>query len=493
MSHNFKKIAAASLAIVCAASMTGCADSGYIGTVNGIQIPNGLYLFYVAVNGYNDAKTQIQEERDSDSTAEITVFNNTIEGKTASAWLKDNAVEDLRRFAAVEDLFSQYGLSLTDEELTRISDIMNSLDDELYEKSNSDADQYYEEYFEKYYGLPKGFTSFGAYYESLCIGKSSLRMYWENSYKENHVFLHNYDTDGLTPVSDDEINTYLTENYAAVKFLKLSFTDYQGLELKDDAAIQEVKDLAQAYADRYNSTGDWSEIRYDFDLRQAQFDAWTQADDDYAKQKSEEAAAGTAEAEPEAQNEPAPTTAEAATAENAATAEAPADETASTAEAASTAESTAEAADGEVEASSDTIFVKPVVNTDDADYNKFAQDAIDAATAEKKDADSLETYIKKDSSTLDEKLTEYIWNAQADSKATLFTDENSNCIYVVVRDDVTTMESWKTTQHENFLHALRDDAFEELLKNTYANYVVDLDDYLVNTKYAPEKLRGIGE
>ncbi len=55
------------------------------------------------------------------------------------------------------------------------------------------------------------------------------------------------------------------------------------------------------------------------------------------------------------------------------------------------------------------------------------------------------------------------------------------------------MESWKTTQHENFLHALRDDAFEELLKNTYANYVVDLDDYLVNTKYAPEKLRGIGE
>lgn len=480
MSHNFKKIAAASLAIVCAASMTGCADSGYIGTVNGIQIPNGLYLFYIAVNGYNDAKTQIKEERDSDSTAEVTVFNNTIEGKTASAWLKDNAVEDLRRFAAVEDLFSQYGLTLTDEELTKISDSMNSLDDDLG-------------MYAQYYGLPDGISSYGAYYENLGIGKSSLRMFSENSYKENHVFLHNYDTDGLTPVSDDEINTYLTENYAAIKFLKLSFTDYQGLELKDDAAIQEIKDLAQAYADRYNSTGDWSEIRYDFDLRQAQFDAWTKADDDYAKQKSEEAAAGTAEAEPEAQNEPAPTTAEAATAENAASTEAPAEETASTAEAASTAESTAEAADGEVEASSDTIFVKPVVNTDDADYNKFAQDAIDAATAEKKDADSLETYIKKDSSTLDEKLTEYIWNAQADSKATLFTDENSNCIYVVVRDDVTTMESWKTTQHENFLHALKDDAFEELLRNTYANYVVDLDDYLVNTKYAPEKLRGIGE
>ncbi len=466
MSKKMKKLAAASLAIVCAASMSGCSDSGYIGTVNGIQIPNGMYLFYVAVNGYNEAASQIKEEQgDESGTAEVTVFNNTIEGKSASAWLKDYAVTKLRRYAAIEELFAQYSLSLTDEEKTEIEDNLKSLDNDLG-------------MYAQYYGLPDGISSFGEHYESMGIGKSSLRMISENSYKENHVFLNQYDTDGLTPVSDDEINTYITENYAAVKYLKLNFTDYQGVSLKDDADIQAVKDLAQAYADRYNSTGDWSEIQYDFDLRQAQFDAWTKADDDYAEMKS-----GTAEAEPDSQSAPAPSTADAA-----GTSEVPADEAESTAEA-----GTADAPSEEVAGDSDTIFVKPVVNSDDAEYNKFAQDAIDAATAEKKDVSTVEQYIKKDSSTLPEKLTEYIWNASTDSKATLFTDDENSCIYVVVRDDATTMDSWKETQHENFLHSLKDDDFDKLLEDIYTKYTVELDDYLVNTKYAPEKLRGIGE
>lgn len=456
MSHKIKKLAAASLAIVCAASMCGCSDSGYIGTVNGIQIPNGMYIFYVAVNGYSEAANKITDELgDSLGTAEVTVFNNTIEGKTASAWLKDHAVEKLRRYAAIEELFTKNGLSLTAEEQTAIDENIKALDDDLG-------------FYAQYYGLPDGITSFGEHYESMGIGKSSLRLISENSYKEDHVFLNQYDVDGLTPVTDDEINSYITENYAAVKLLKLTFTDYQGITLKDEADIQAVKDLAQAYADRYNSTGDWSEIQYDFDLRQAQFDAWLNADDEYAEMKD-----GSSEAT-----------------DTSSAAESQSDTSVSTAEAQS---GTAEAAPEETGNSSGTIFQKPVVNTGDAEYNKFAQDAIDAATAELKDVDSLEQFIKKDSSTLPEKITEYIWNASADSKATLFTDEESNCIYVVVRDDATTMESWKTSQLESFLHELRDDAFEELLKGIYQNYVVDLDDYLVNTKYAPEKLRGIGE
>lgn len=476
MSHKIKKLAAASLAIVCAASMCGCSDSGYIGTVNGIQIPNGMYIFYVAVNGYSEAANKITDELgDSLGTAEVTVFNNTIEGKTASAWLKDHAVEKLRRYAAIEELFTKNGLSLTAEEQTAIDENIKALDDDLG-------------YYAQYYGLPEGITSFGEHYESMGIGKSSLRLISENSYKEDHVFLNQYDTDGLTPVSDDEINSYITENYAAVKLLKLTFTDYQGISLKDEADIGAVKDLAQAYADRYNSTGDWSEIQYDFDLRQAQFDAWVNADDEYAEMKDGSSEAADTSSAAESQSDTSVSTAEAQGDTSGSTAEA--QEDTSTAEAQS---GTAEAAPEETGNSSGTIFQKPVVNTGDAEYNKFAQDAIDAATAELKDIDSLEQFIKKDSSTLPEKITEYIWNAPADGKATLFTDEESNCIYVVVRDDATTMESWKTSQHESFLHELRDDAFEELLKGIYQNYVVDLDDYLVNTKYAPEKLRGIGE
>ena len=90
-------------------------------------------------------------------------------------------------------------------------------------------------------------------------------------------------------------------------------------------------------------------------------------------------------------------------------------------------------------------------------------------------------------------MTEYIWNAAADSKATVFENEAGNCIYVVVRDDVTTMTTWLESQRESMLHSIKEDDFDELLKSIYDGYTVELDDYLVNTKYAPEKLYGMGK
>ena len=165
----------------------------------------------------------------------------------------------------------------------------------------------------------------------------------------------------------------------------------------------------------------------------------------------------------------------------------------STAEISETAESAA-AETAEAEIPVEEIYTKPLVSTGDADYDKYVQDKIDAATAEKKEsAEDCEQYIKKDSSPLNEKLTEYVWNTAADGKATLFENEEENCVYVVVRDDVTTMKSWLETQNEGILHGVKDDAFDELLKSTYDSYSVELNDYLVNTKYAPEKLRGIGK
>lgn len=307
------------------------------------------------------------------------------------------------------------------------------------------------------------------------ISKTSLRSLSENSYKENYVFLKNYDTDGLTPVTDEEIDSYALENYAAVKLLKLDFTDYQGLELKNEEDIEAVKELAQSYADRFNAGEDWLDIQYDYDLRQAQLDAWLDAEDKYAEEKSGTGEASTAEAEDNAEAAPAET----------GTAEAPAG-TEEAGEVTSEAEAPAEEA---------VVSSKPIVSTGDAEYDAYVQAAIDAATAEKKEsADECDRFISKESSSLDEKLTEYIWNTAADGKATLFTNEDSgNSVYVVVREDITTKDSWKEAQHENLLHYIKDEAFEELLKSTYESYSVELDDYLVNTKYAPEKLKGIGE
>ena len=465
MSHNYRRFIAASCAIVCAASMTGCSDSGYIGTINGMQIPNGIYIYDLQLTAYNEASSKIKEEKgDSLGTAEVTVFTETIDGKPASAWLKDYALERVKRYVAIESLFDEYGLTLSDDDNNSINDYIKSLDNDLG-------------YYAQYYGIEE--STFGEHFENMGISKDTLRKITENSYKESAVFLHNYDKDGLTPVSEDEINSYATENYAAVKLLKVTFTDHQGLSLKDDADKEKIRELAQSYADRANSGEDWVDIQYDFDLRAAQYKAWTDAEDSYAEEHS-----STAEAK---STEEAKQTAEA-------TETAEADK--STAEVSETAESaaTAEAGTAEAETPAEEIYTKLIVNTGDADYDKYVQDKIDAATADKKESvEDCEQYIRKDSSSLNEKLTEYVWNTAADGKATLFENEEENCVYVVVRDDITTMKSWLETQNESILHGIKDDAFDELLKSTYDSYSVELNDYLVNTKYAPEKLRGIGK
>ena len=475
MSIKFRNIAAASCAVVCAVSLTGCSDTGFIGTVNGMQIPTGMYIYQLEVAGYSEASSKITEEKgDSLGTAEVTVFTETIDGKSADQWLKDYALDKVKRYAAVESLFSEYGLTLPAEDQESVNNYIKSMDNDLG-------------YYAQYYGIDE--SSFSEYYEKRGISKDTMRKLSENSYKEKYVFLYNYDKDGLTPVSDDEIKKYATENYAAVKLLKLDFTDYQGLSLQDDADKQKIRDLAQSYADRANSGEDWVNIQYDYDLREAQLKAWADADDSYAEEKSSTAeASATAEAAP-ATAEAAPATAEAAPA-TAEAAPATAETAPATAEAA-----TAEAGTAEVESpAAEVTDTKPVVNTDDADYNKYVQEKIDAATAEKKgSAEDCEQFVNKENSSLDEKVTEYIWNAAADSKATVFENEAGNCIYVVVRDDVTTMSTWLESQRESMLHSIKEDDFDELLKSIYDGYTVELDDYLVNTKYAPEKLYGMGK
>lgn len=269
MSHNYRRFIAASCAVVCAASMTGCSDSGYIGTINGMQIPNGIYIYDLQLTAYNEASSKIKEEKgDSLGTAEVTVFTETIDGKPASAWLKDYALERVKRYVAIESLFDEYGLTLSDDDSNSINDYIKSLDNDLG-------------YYAQYYGIEE--STFGEHFENMGISKDTLRKITENSYKESAVFLHNYDKDGLTPVSEDEINSYATENYAAVKLLKVTFTDHQGLSLKDDADKEKIRELAQSYADRANSGEDWVDIQYDFDLRAAQYEAWTDAEDSYAE------------------------------------------------------------------------------------------------------------------------------------------------------------------------------------------------------------------
>lgn len=398
MKLNYKKAAAAAAAIVMAASLCGCADSGYIMTVDGIQIRNGVYLSG-ELTAINSASTSITEERtEYGDTSEVAdIFKETVDGVDAVEWIKTETLNNVKRLIAIQRLCEQYGITLTDEQQTSVDEEINSLWND---------ENYYAYYI---YGV----YTMGEYYESVGISKDSLKEIYTIEDLGTQLFLHYYDTDGLTPVSDEEFNDYIKENYAIVKAIKLEYTDYQGLTLKTDEEIQEVKELAQSYVDRINSGEDITEIKYEVDLKTAQDKAHLDAEEAYAELEDEEL----------------------------------------------------------------------------PDYDEYIQEAIDAVTVDKlESADDLDTVISLASSSFDEDVTEYIWNAADDGKATLY--ENDTASYIIVREDVTGKEEWKDTIRTTVLNALKSEEFEDILKETYADYVVEANDYLVNTKYAPDKIKG---
>lgn len=402
MNNTWKKTAAAVMALVCTAALAGCADTGTIMTVGGVEIRNGIYL-QKELSACSDARTKASEQKeDAGDTSEIKdLFAEKVDGKSATEWVKEQTMLNIRKYAAVEKLAEKYGITLSDEELASINADVSSMWNE---------DNYYAQYF---YGT----DTIGEYYDSIGIGKESLKQSYINEGLSDKLFLHYYDTDGETPVSDEDFDAFLKENYAAVKLIELEYDDYAGIALEDDADIQAVKDKAQAYVDRLNGGESFAQIKYENDLENAQNEAKVDAIDSY----------------------------------------------------------------GELTAESGEAL---------PDYDKYIEDAVNAATAEKAESDDvLVTVISKESSNFDTDITDYIWSAADDSGATLF--ETSDSICVVVRSDVTAAAQWKSDNRTTVLKKMKGDEYDELIAAEGAGYSVESNDYLVNTKYAPDKIKGV--
>lgn len=394
MKINFKRAAAGALAVCLTMSLCGCGDNGYLMTVDGMSIRNGVYLSFQQ-SAISSANTKYKEENvTASSTESVDIFEQTVEGKSVPEWIKEKTLDEVCRFVAVQRLCENYGISLTDEEIANINkNIQTSWD-------QSDM------YVQYIYGV----NSMGEYYESLGISIDSLKEISKANALSDKLFLHYFDKDGSIPVSDEELNKYITENYAAVKMLSMSYENYKGEELESDEEKQEIKDKAKAYADRLNGGESFIDVKYEFDLVAARDSAKASAESSYKED-----------------------------------------------------------------------------NEDKLSEEEYIQKAIDAATAEKAESlDDIDQFISKASSSLDEKVTEYIWNAASDGKATVF--EGESAAYVIVREDITSKENWIKNNRTSLLKSIKSEDFDSLIEITYQNYSVELDEYLVNNKYAPEKM-----
>ena len=227
MKRTAKTAAAAILVAAAAVSAASCATSQtYPLTIDGEQIRAGIFIFEQQA-AINSAKDKVREEQpDLDMNAEgFSYLNTTIEGKSFSDWVNEQAIDYCRDYIAEKRLFASNGLTLTAEQNKSVKDNVNA----LWDESNYYAQILY------------GTNTIGEYFESLGISKQSFSVLQEASEMRQALFDHFYGEGGSLAATAEELNAALESDYLAIAYFDYNLTNGDG---------------AQAYADRVISGGD---------------------------------------------------------------------------------------------------------------------------------------------------------------------------------------------------------------------------------------------
>lgn len=104
------------------------------------------------------------------------------------------------------------------------------------------------------------------------------------------------------------------------------------------------------------------------------------------------------------------------------------------------------------------------------------------------DASLFNLAFSKANSSYNTEVTDFIMSLARDGKPYVFHSDEAKTSYVVVRMEMSVLENWKESNRESILQQMRGDAFNELLEQASADYEVQQDNYLVNTKYTPKKV-----
>lgn len=188
-----KKVKSLLALALCGTLCLGLAGCGKDQTV----VSAGDYKASAAVYVLNqmNALSEVTTQEGYDSTLDP-IWDNQIDGQSMEDWVNNRALDLTKEYVAVNKLFEDKGLSLSEEEQTNITDSMENsfpLYEELYTQIGV-ADSSYEDYM-----------VFNARYQEL--------------------FLDRYQEGGEAAVSEEDLRSYYCDNFDEVKVLSFSYTE----------------------------------------------------------------------------------------------------------------------------------------------------------------------------------------------------------------------------------------------------------------------------
>lgn len=285
---SFKKriislITGAALILASALTFSGCSQSVAVAlTVDGEEIPAGVYILYSG-NAYANAAQKLIEEQPDLNTSEegFDYYAQTVSGMPFADYVKQESLDLCKRHVAVNKLFNTLGIVFDEDEQENINDYINTQwDYDLSSWNTSESFSYL-----------KGANTMGDFYESIGVSKSSFRQYTLCTYRASEIFSHYYGEGGIEEVSKDEINAWIDDNYSLARYFGISLMDENGdvIETKSELAI--LENLAEDYKDKLNDGGSFSEV---YNLYQ-EYSALKNSSDDADETASDETASDNAE------------------------------------------------------------------------------------------------------------------------------------------------------------------------------------------------------
>ena len=454
---NIKKITAVAAAAAVMSSMTACGENTTWGaTIDGSDIPAGIYYLQSA---YYSAQSKLNEENSASSdavasadgtTTTAAVFSSQIDGKDAKTWIYDEATKSMQEYAAIEAKFTELGLTITADE--------------------KDAAKVY---------CDQTWDYAGEYYTKMGISEKSFTSLYLNSQKRDKVFKTIYSEGGEYAVSDDEIKTYLDENYAMINYIAMELKDGSGNLLKSDGKA-EIMSMAESYVERYKNGED-------FDALNAEYTAYYDNLKAEAEAAAAEEAANAAADEAETETSTAeitPSDAEAALEDNAdeitdsaetaedAT-EAPTEDTAEADETADTAEETAEA----------DITTEEAAETTGTSADASAEETTDSG----EQISSNKTVIEKSGTTPDSAVVSKVFDEMQKGDIQIIESSDSETYYIVLKMDVLETDEYFLSAKDSLLYEMKSEDFDALITQwTEAQNVVKNQD--AYKRYDPKKL-----
>lgn len=239
-----KKVKSLLALALCGTLCLGLAGCGKDQTV----VSAGDYKASAAVYVLNqmNALSEVTTQEGYDSTLDP-IWDNQIDGQSMEDWVNNRALDLTKEYVAVNKLFEDKGLSLSEEEQTNITDSMENsfpLYEELYTQIGV-ADSSYEDYM-----------VFNARYQEL--------------------FLDRYQESGEAAVSEEDLRSYYCDNFDEVKVLSFSYTEPTEEDSSEDTSSDTSTDTqeedttspeavqanAQSYLDRIQNGENVDDVIY---------------------------------------------------------------------------------------------------------------------------------------------------------------------------------------------------------------------------------------